>query len=211
MSNYIIINGELYHHGIKGQRWGVRRYQNKDGSLTPKGRARLAKEDAKFTKRHGKKAEIAEQKRSEYIKSQERSLKDWKRNLEEDERIAKTNIDDIDFDKVATDRIAEQMDLLKAEYDDGASTKKPTMQDAIESFYISDMGIYPPKNATMKDVASLIKADTIIQKQNNVYEFLIQQDKEFIASIEDKIKRIKDIPLKEIYNNRFNLYSYMYD
>lgn len=23
---------ELYHHGIKGQRWGVRRYQNKDGS-----------------------------------------------------------------------------------------------------------------------------------------------------------------------------------
>lgn len=31
---------ELYHHGIKGQRWGVRRYQNKDGSLTPAGRKR---------------------------------------------------------------------------------------------------------------------------------------------------------------------------
>lgn len=28
---------ELYHHGIKGQQWGVRRYQNKDGSLTPEG------------------------------------------------------------------------------------------------------------------------------------------------------------------------------
>ena len=29
---------ELYHHGIKGQRWGVRRYQNEDGTLTDAGR-----------------------------------------------------------------------------------------------------------------------------------------------------------------------------
>lgn len=28
----------IYHHGIKGQRWGIRRYQNEDGSLTPLGR-----------------------------------------------------------------------------------------------------------------------------------------------------------------------------
>ena len=28
---------ELYHHGIKGQRWGFRRFQNDDGSLTPEG------------------------------------------------------------------------------------------------------------------------------------------------------------------------------
>lgn len=31
----------LVHHGIKGQKWGVRRYQNKDGSLTAEGRRRL--------------------------------------------------------------------------------------------------------------------------------------------------------------------------
>ena len=31
---------ELYHYGKKGMRWGVRRYQNKDGSLTPAGKKR---------------------------------------------------------------------------------------------------------------------------------------------------------------------------
>ena len=30
----------IKHHGIKGQKWGVRRYQNADGSLTPEGKAR---------------------------------------------------------------------------------------------------------------------------------------------------------------------------
>lgn len=40
-SNYILTaNGELYHWGVKGMKWGVRRYQNKDGSLTSAGKKR---------------------------------------------------------------------------------------------------------------------------------------------------------------------------
>ena len=41
MSTWICTRqNELTHHGIKGQKWGVRRFQNKDGSLTPAGKKR---------------------------------------------------------------------------------------------------------------------------------------------------------------------------
>lgn len=36
---------ELCHHGIKGQKWGIRRYQNKDGSLTPAGKKRYSPDE----------------------------------------------------------------------------------------------------------------------------------------------------------------------
>lgn len=40
MGYVVKVGGELYHHGIKGQRWGVRRFQNSDGSLTNAGKSR---------------------------------------------------------------------------------------------------------------------------------------------------------------------------
>lgn len=48
---------ELYHHGIKGMKWGIRRFQNKDGSLTSAGKSRYAEESAKTiqTNRDGSK------------------------------------------------------------------------------------------------------------------------------------------------------------
>lgn len=45
MPTYIIkrVSDELYHHGIKGQKWGVRRFENLDGTLTAEGKERYGK------------------------------------------------------------------------------------------------------------------------------------------------------------------------
>ena len=74
MWQYIDYSPELYHHGILGQKWGVRRFQYADGTLTPAGRKRYrvdsegnlvekTKQERKADAKAEKKAKAEEQKK----------------------------------------------------------------------------------------------------------------------------------------------------
>ena len=69
-------SGELYHHGILGQKWGVRRYQNPDGSLTAVGKKRLVKSG------------ISEE---EYEKARKNSIKTYRDMENHDQKIRKNS------------------------------------------------------------------------------------------------------------------------
>lgn len=66
---------ELRHHGIKGMRWGIRRYQNKDGSLTPAGQRRLNKLEKEYNRLGGKSHDDYEQISSNVKKKEKKHKK----------------------------------------------------------------------------------------------------------------------------------------
>lgn len=76
---------EIKHHGIKGQKWGVRRYQNEDGTLTNAGKKRYGSQE-NFEKQYP-----ADKKKSDVAaigagRNAVRDAKDINRNLRELER-----------------------------------------------------------------------------------------------------------------------------
>lgn len=82
---YYVVSNELYHHGILGQKWGVRRFQNQDGSYTATGRERYGIEDGK--------------RRS--LKSYALEYKDRRENKNRYTRMKKNqNLDTMSFDEM---------------------------------------------------------------------------------------------------------------
>ena len=111
-------NNELTHWGIKGMRWGVRRYQNKDGSLTSLGRKRKRKGEAE-------EEETTEQRKARLLKSTDANELYKNRDI------------------LSTQEIKERLDRIDTERrlgETAAKTKKTGMK------LRSDSGMRSPSN-----------------------------------------------------------------
>ena len=91
-------NTELYHYGVKGMHWGVRRFQNSDGTLTAAGKKRYSKELESY---RADKKKFAEDKRAfertkknkekiEKLLADKQALKVQKKELEAEKKAFKS-------------------------------------------------------------------------------------------------------------------------
>lgn len=127
MSEYYLV-----HHGIKGQKWGVRRYQNEDGSYTEAGKSRYRNSDGTLNAA-GKKRQAARDKWIEDRKRTIRSLQDRVNNSKESyEDLRKNGVKSETFrDAYGTETDSDFEDIYGFSKEEGLRVLKENYQDAI--------------------------------------------------------------------------------
>ena len=75
-------SSSLYHHGVKGQKWGVRRYRNKDGSLTSAGKKKASKERIDTQSEDAKRAAQLSTKKTSELSNKELAELNTRKGLE---------------------------------------------------------------------------------------------------------------------------------
>lgn len=130
MSDYLI------HHGIKGQKWGVRRFQNEDGSVTPAGAERYYSGKKKYDKQI-RKAEKFESKvmtaraknRSKMESKFDKKITKYQKKIDSYDPIKEGLKDKKGRDILTKDDVQKSIDAIQKKLDDVTNRRKEAVTD----------------------------------------------------------------------------------
>lgn len=210
------MSNEIYHWGIKGQRWGFRRFQNEDGSLTPEGELRYNQGKQKLAR--GKAAEMYKTKKYKAklaLKQEKQKVKDAaaiaktakkeQAKLNAEDRVIKKKAKNMTDEELRNEvnRLAMELDYQKKSWQVERGKKGPSALDKADDFFerptgkiVAEVGKNVVQNVAQTALNRMIEERTSILKKTQ-----IENAKKTGEKIQIEIDNLKAKKSKEEDNN----------
>lgn len=182
-------NNELQHHGTKGMRWGIRRYQNPDGSLTAAGRKRYGVEGAKgsATKKSAKvkKPEVETPKKKSVSEMSDKELRDAITRSQLEAQYRQYNPERVSTGKQFMRRLRDEAIIPAA-----ISSGRKFLENSLNKMIDDKFGDKSADNiAALKKTYEKLDLQTKIDKLKNPDKYESWDDKQKRRAYEDETAR----------------------